>query len=130
MGPHVVDEERDWRMILRVLVAEDEDLIRDVVVDILETQGHEVMEADSGERALQLCAEAAPDLLFTDIKLAGSLTGWDVAIQCRQSNPRMPVIYATGYTHDAPRPVSGSIMLQKPFRLERLLEAMTSLAGK
>ena len=47
-------------MKLRVLVAEDEDLIRDVVVDILETHGHEVMEADSGERALQLCAEAAP----------------------------------------------------------------------
>lgn len=115
---------------MRILVAEDEDLIRDVVVDILETHGHEVMEADSGERALQLCAEAAPDLLFTDITLGGSLTGWDVAIQCRESNPRMPVIYATGYTHAAPRPVSGSIMLQKPFRLERLLEAMTSLAGQ
>lgn len=115
---------------MRILVAEDEDLIRDVVVDILETHGHEVMEADSGERALELCAEAAPDLLFTDIKLAGTLTGWDVAIRCRESNPRMPVIYATGHMHTAPRPVSGSIMLQKPFGLERLLEALASLAGK
>ncbi|WP_439368158.1 response regulator [Bradyrhizobium sp. PMVTL-01] len=115
---------------MRILVAEDEDLIRDVVVDILQTHGHEVMEADSGERALQLCAEAAPDLLFTDIRLAGALSGWDVAIQCREAHPRIPVIYATGYTHIAPRPVSGSIMLHKPFRLERLLEAMKSLIGK
>ncbi|MDA9405808.1 MULTISPECIES: response regulator [unclassified Bradyrhizobium] len=115
---------------MRVLVAEDEDLIRDVVVDILEAHGHQVMEADSGERALQLCAQAAPELLFTDIRLAGTLSGWDVAIKCRESNPRIPVIYATGYTHTAPRPVSGSVMLQKPFRLERLLEAMKSLTGK
>lgn len=115
---------------MRVLVAEDEDTIRDVIVDIFETHGHEVMQADSGERALQLCAEAAPDLLFTDVRLAGELSGWDVAIQCREANPRIPVIYATGYNHAAPRPVSGSIMLQKPFRLERLLEAMKSLTGK
>jgi CheY-like chemotaxis protein len=114
---------------LRVLVVEDEDLIRDVVVDILESHGHEVMEDESGERALELCAQRAPDLIFTDVRLAGSLSGWDVAIRCRQSNPAVPVIYATGHTHTAPRPVSGSIMLQKPFRLERLLEAITALAG-
>jgi hypothetical protein len=114
---------------LRVLVVEDEDLIRDVVVDILESHGHEVMEAESGERALELCAQTAPDLIFTDVRLAGPMSGWDVAIRCRESNPSVPVIYATGHTHTAPRPVSGSIMLQKPFRLERLLEAVKTLAG-
>ncbi|UPK31159.1 response regulator [Bradyrhizobium sp. 195] len=115
---------------MRVLVAEDEDMIRDVIADILETHGHEVMQAESGERALQLCAEAAPELLFTDIRLGGSLSGWDVAIQCREANPGIPVIYATGYNQAVPRPVSGSIMLQKPFSLERLLEAMKSLTRK
>lgn len=115
---------------MRILVVEDEDLIRDVVVDILESHGHEIMEAESGERALELCAQQAPDLIFTDVRLAGSLSGWDVAIRCRQSNPAVPVIYATGHAHAAPRPVSGSIMLQKPFRLERLLEAITTLAAQ
>ena len=115
---------------MRVRVAEDEDLIRDVVVDILETQGHQVMEAETGERALELCADSTPDLFFTDIRLAGSVTGWDVAIKCRESHPCIPVIYATGYTHTAPRPVSGSIMLHKPFRLEQLLEAMKPLTCK
>lgn len=115
---------------MRILIAEDEDLIRDVVVDILQAHGHDVMEADSGELALQLCAEAAPELLVTDIRLAGNLSGWDIALKCREANPGVPIIYVTGYTHAAPRPVSGSIMLQKPFRLERLLEAMKSLTGK
>lgn len=112
-----------------MLVVEDEDLIRDVIVDILESHGHDVLEAESGERALELCAEAAPDLVFTDVMLWGSLTGWDVAIKCRDSHPEVPVIYATGYTHATPRPVSGSIMLHKPYRLERLLESIRSLTS-
>ncbi|WP_248889648.1 response regulator [Bradyrhizobium japonicum] len=112
-----------------MLVVEDEDLIRDVIVDILESHGHDVLEAESGERALELCAEASPDLVFTDVMLSGSLTGWDVAIKCRDSRPDVPVIYATGYAHTAPRPVSGSIMLQKPYRLERLLESIRLLTG-
>jgi CheY-like chemotaxis protein len=115
---------------MQVLLVEDEDLIRDIVADILETHGHHVLEADSGERALELCADAAPDLIFTDIMLSGPLTGWDVAIKCRESNPRVPVVYATGYTHAMARPVSGSIMLQKPYRLERLLEAIRTLTGQ
>ena len=112
---------------LQILVVEDEDLIRDVVVDILEGHGHEVLQAESGERALQLCAEATPDLIFTDVKLPGPLSGWDVAIRCRESHPAIPVIYATGHTHSAPRPVSGSIMLHKPYRLARLLESIRAL---
>ena len=112
---------------LQILVVEDEDLIRDVVVDILEGQGHEVLQAESGEQALQLCAEVAPDLIFTDVKLPGQISGWDVAIRCRQSHPAIPVIYATGYSQSDPRPVSGSIMLHKPYRLERLLESIRTL---
>ncbi|MCP3395385.1 response regulator [Bradyrhizobium sp. CCGB12] len=114
---------------LRILVVEDEDLIRDVIVDILESHGHEVLQADTGEQALQLCSEAALDLIFTDVMLLGPLTGWDVAIRCRTSHPAIPVIYATGYTHAAPRPVSGSIMLHKPYRLEQLLESIRSLTN-
>jgi len=112
---------------LQILVVEDEDLIRDVVVDILEGHGHEVLQAENGEHALQLCAEATPDLIFTDVKLPGPLSGWDVAIRCRESHPAIPVIYATGHTHSAPRPVSGSIMLHKPYRLERLLDSIRTL---
>ena len=112
---------------MQILVVEDEDLIRDVVVDILEGHGHDVLEAGSGEHALQLCAETKPDLIFTDVKLPGQLSGWDVAIKCRQSHPAIPVIYATGHTLSDPRPVSGSIMLHKPYRLERLLESIRTL---
>ncbi|WP_298245366.1 response regulator [uncultured Bradyrhizobium sp.] len=112
---------------MQILVVEDEDLIRDVVVDILEGHGHDVLQAGSGERALQICAEAAPDLIFTDVKLPGPLSGWDVAIKCRESHPAIPVIYATGHTLSDPRPVSGSIMLHKPYRLERLLDSIRTL---
>lgn len=112
---------------LQILVVEDEDLIRDVVVDILEGHGHDVLQAESGEHALQLCAEVTPDLIFTDVKLPGELSGWDVAIRCRENHPAIPVIYATGHAQSDPRPVSGSIMLHKPYRLERLLESIRTL---
>jgi len=115
---------------LQILVVEDEDLIRDVVVDILEGHGHDVLQAESGERALQLCAETTPDLIFTDVKLPGQMSGWDVAMKCRESHPAIPVIYATGHTLSDPRPVSGSIMLHKPYRLERLLESIRTLTHR
>jgi CheY-like chemotaxis protein len=113
---------------MRVLIVEDDPLVREMAVEVLTDEGFDVIAAETGEEALAHCREHAADLLFTDIRLPGELNGWDVAEHCRKSNPDIPVIYATGFNHMSPRPVPGSIWFQKPYRPEQILAAVRSMA--
>lgn len=87
-----------------VLVVEDEWLVRDVIATDFKDAGWHVLEASTGESAIGIIA-ANPhiDVLFTDIQLAGQLSGWDVAEAFRAAKPEMPVIYASGNTLDRAR---------------------------
>jgi CheY-like chemotaxis protein len=99
---------------VKILVVEDDPLVRVVAVEALLDAGFEVVEAESGPEALEHCKKA-PDALFTDIRLPGNMTRWDIADRCREENPKIPVIYATAYSETEPRPVIGSICFQKPY---------------
>jgi CheY-like chemotaxis protein len=114
---------------MKILVVEDDPLVREMAVDALTEEGFEVIEAETGEDALKHCKERVADLIFTDIRLPGVLTGWDIAELCREGNPTIPVIYATGHSHVRPRPVPGSVWFQKPYRPEQIVEAIRSLSA-
>jgi CheY-like chemotaxis protein len=81
---------------MKVLVVEDEELLRAVAVEALEKAGFQVIEATTGEEAVGKCQERLA-ALFTDIRLPGQLGGWDIAEHCRNADPKLPVVYATGY---------------------------------
>ena len=83
---------------MKVLVVEDEWLVRELIVGELLDAGFDVVEAESGEAALARYHEHNPDVLFTDIRLPGQIDDWDVAERCRASNSDLPVVYATGYS--------------------------------
>src|SRR4051812_21574256 len=100
---------------MKILVVEDDPLLRMMTVDVLTDEGFEVIQCETGEQAIAECRSGIADILFTDIRLPGKITGWDIAELCRDSHPHLPVIYATGYSHVAARPVPGSIWLQKPY---------------
>jgi DNA-binding response OmpR family regulator len=114
---------------MRVLIVEDDPLVRVMAVEALLDEGFEVVEAETGEAALEACRQGRADILFTDIRLPGPISGWDIAEQCRAAKPDMPVIYATGFSHTEPRPVAGSIWFQKPYRPSQLVSAIRNLAG-
>jgi CheY-like chemotaxis protein len=114
---------------MKILVVEDDPLVRIVAVEALLDAGFEVVEADNGPDALKHCEED-PDVLFTDIRLPGGMTGWDIAEQCRGHNPAMPVIYATGYSEIEPRPVSGSVWFLKPYSPGQLVSAIRHLTAQ
>jgi CheY-like chemotaxis protein len=103
------------------LIVEDDGLVRAVAVDALVDAGFDVVEADTGEEALAECEAQVLDALFTDIKLPGQVTGWDIAEKCREADPNLPVIYATGFSPVVARPVPGSIIFQKPYTPEQLI---------
>jgi CheY-like chemotaxis protein len=110
-----------------ILVLEDEWMLRDMVCDHLRETGWAVYEAASGEEALAKLDALPIDIVFTDIRLNGSLNGWDVGEACRRKIADFPVIYATGHTIDPPRKVDGSLFFSKPYEPERIRAACERL---
>jgi DNA-binding response OmpR family regulator len=105
-------------------VVEDDPLIREFVVEALREEGYEVIHAANGEDALAWCGRRVADVLITDIKLPGNVDGWQIAERCREHDPSLPVIYVTGFSPVAPRPVPGSLCMQKPYQPEAIVRAV------
>ena len=111
-----------------VLLVEDEALLRMIIADELLDAGYSVVEASDGQRALEMLTEhSSVDLLFTDIRMPGGLSGWDVAEQARALCPNIPVIYATGFSDDRPRVVPGARFFRKPYRASAIVDAAREL---
>jgi DNA-binding NtrC family response regulator len=53
-------------------------------------------------RRLAWCGRRVVDVPITDVKLPGSVDGWQIAERCREHDPDRPVIYATGFSPVAP----------------------------
>jgi DNA-binding response OmpR family regulator len=112
---------------VRILVVEDDPLIREFVVEALREEGYHVIHASTGEEALAWCKRQVTDLLVTDIMLPGKVDGWQIAEHCREHDPGLPVIYATGFSPVEARPVAGSLSLQKPYHPDEVVRAVKEL---
>jgi PAS domain S-box-containing protein len=111
----------------RILVVEDDESVRKIPVSILGKQGYEVVEAANGEDAIKCLEEEPPfDLLFTDVVLPGGMNGIDIAEQAAKIQPRIKVLYTTGYTENSVvhngRLDPGVSLVNKPYRRAELLE--------
>ena len=113
----------------RVLVVEDEDAVRDVVVRQLTRSGYEVRDVGSPFEALDVvAAETRPfDMLLTDVVMPG-MSGTQLASRLRERRPDLPVLFMSGYTtgpapggHELP---SDGSLLHKPFDRAALLTAV------
>jgi CheY-like chemotaxis protein len=107
-----------------VLVVEDDADVRAYVVDTLGGLGYDVLEAKSGEDALQLMKEyKSIGLLLTDVVMPG-MTGRKLAEEAVRRNPQLKVLYMTGYSRNAivhqGRLDPGVDLLQKPLSSEHL----------
>lgn len=111
------------------LVAEDEWLVRMDIVSALEDAGFVVVEAESAEKALLLMDEVEPQVLVTDIRLAGALDGWSLAEEYRRGHPAGGVVYASANVPLAARQVEGSVFFSKPVLMSALVEACRASCG-
>ena len=85
----------------RILVVEDEILVREDIEDCLAGLGHEVVSvASTGAEALRTIPTARPDLVLMDIRLKGDMDGIEAARQIR-TNFRLPVIFLTAHADDS-----------------------------
>jgi len=100
---------------INVLLAEDEALIRMLIVDELEELGWEITEVGTADEAIGAIRKGARfDLVITDINMPGATTGLDLARTVRELNPASKIAIMTG------RPVKGAsdlcdLYLNKPF---------------
>ena len=117
-------------MTVRVLLVEDDPLIREMVADGLHDEGFEVIQASDGSEALAWCGQRAADVLVTDIVLPGGINGWQIAECYRECDPNVPVIYATGFSPVEARPVPGSLALRKPYHLSDVVSAIKKLTNR
>jgi CheY-like chemotaxis protein len=109
---------------LIVLVVEDEFLVREHIAQYLQGGGCVVLEADTAEQAIAMCKAGAPvDVVFTDIQLNGSASGWDVAETFRTARPGIAVVYTSGNSTDRSRRVPDSLFFDKPYNTADILEA-------
>jgi signal transduction histidine kinase/ActR/RegA family two-component response regulator len=81
----------------RILVVDDEDNVRELLADILESEGYQVELASSGREALEKFGDgAAFDALFTDLGMQG-MSGWELAHAVRELDEKVPVAVVTGW---------------------------------
>jgi len=114
-----------------ILVVEDEFFLQADLDDALTGGGFATEVVSSGEEALALLMTKRHDALVTDVKLAGVLSGWEVARQIREKDPSFPVIYVTAYQQDwAANGVANSVLIPKPFTSAKVVAAVWSLLNQ
>ncbi len=114
---------------LTILAVDDDELVLFNTATMLEDLGHAVIQANSGEAALQALAEAdTVDLVITDHAMPG-MTGAQLAGAISVSRPDLPIILATGYSELPPDEGAGLAQLAKPFGQSQLAAAIGSVSG-
>jgi signal transduction histidine kinase/CheY-like chemotaxis protein len=114
---------------LRVLLVEDEAVLRDTFAHALSKAGHRVIALPDGSAALGHVEQEAPDILVTDVLMPG-LNGVDLARLVRGRHPHVPVLLVSGYIPDD-RILDDDPMvhrLDKPVRASRLVATVGRLA--
>ena len=116
----------------RILVVDDDELVREVLAGTLAFMGYDVDLADSGVEGLRLFLTQPFDLVLTDLQMPG-IDGFTLAIQMKDESPETPVVLMTG--HDRVKVLEmaeGSCVdsvLFKPLRLESIQRTIQGTLG-
>lgn len=116
----------------RILLAEDDDSMRDFLAKALERAGHDVDSVADGEEGLDVLGDAPGgfDLLLTDIVMPG-VDGIELARRAAQIDPELKIMFITGFAAvalnagaDAPQQAK---VLSKPFHLRDLVDEVAKV---
>jgi GAF domain-containing protein/ActR/RegA family two-component response regulator len=114
----------------RLLLIDDDPMVRSTLAALLRAVGHVVMEAEGGAEGIRMLEGSSVDLVLTDLGMS-EVTGWDVARAVKARTPRVPVILLTGWGEyvagEAPFQEEVDRVLGKPVRLNDLLTAIREM---
>jgi signal transduction histidine kinase/ActR/RegA family two-component response regulator len=125
--PHFNAEHAGAGATATVLVAEDEEAVRELAVETLERRGYRVLAAASGEEALKLASgyDGPVHLLLSDVVMPG-MKGPELADRLRATRPGIKVLFMSGYAADVvtPADLKEAVLLSKPFAPATLITAV------
>lgn len=118
----------------RILVVEDDADLRDIIIEVLESNGYDVYAAECGEQARRMLHVHLPDLVVIDLGLP-DVDGLEICtwMQGERALRRMPIVVISGRTNLSDR-LRGFLKgaaryLCKPFELDHLVREVRGLAG-
>lgn len=116
----------------KILVAEDQEDLREMISATLRLAGHRVTSVPDGEAALRLAQQSQPDLIILDMHMP-LLTGWQVCEKLRadQSLRSTPILLISGLANDdeirAGLLAGAQEYIRKPFELSQLMQRVEAL---
>lgn len=117
----------------KILVVDDEEAVRELLRDLLESEGCRVYLAPGAREALSLFAVQQFDGIFTDVGMPG-MSGWELAHAIRQSNETVPIAVITGWGEavgsDEQKEARVNWVVTKPFRAERISELAQEISKR
>ena len=118
-----------------VLVVEDDNDVRAIVVSQLTSLGYEVAEAGNAHSALDLLRSEAPfDLLFSDVIMPGKMNGVELIQAARELRPDLRVALTTGYSDDVIQRggegIGDYVLVRKPYKRHELAAGIAQALGK
>lgn len=118
-----------------ILLAEDSQDAREVIVEFLAEAGFHVLEAETGPDALELARNELPDLILMDLTLPGLSGGEAIqALRADQRTRSIPVAVLTGHSRgdalDLAQQAGCDAVLIKPFELDQLMASVRTLLEK
>ena len=120
----------------RILIIEDEEQTRRMIVEVLQRAGYEVSEARDGVEGLRRYRESPTDLIITDI-LMPEKEGLETIMALKRESPHVKIIAMSGggragnlHFLDIARRLGAHRTLEKPFELQEMLDAVGALLPK
>jgi DNA-binding response OmpR family regulator len=118
---------------MRVLLAEDDDLTRQGLAEVLEEEGYEVIQAANGSTALDCFAAQRPDFVCLDIMMPGT-NGYDVCRAIRDADPDIPIIFISAKSEEIDKVVGFEIgaddFIVKPFGVREVVARIRAVTRR
>ncbi|MFJ4349846.1 response regulator [Pseudomonas sp. NPDC089428] len=114
---------------MHLLVVEDDDIVRMLMVEVLDELGYSTLEAENATAALKVIEDASQPLalLMTDVGLP-DMRGEALAARAREVRPLLPVLFASGYAESFDVP-EGMHLIGKPFSIDQLRDKVVEILG-
>ena len=115
---------------VKILLVEDNPDVADATASMLNELTYPVVTSANADAALARLEQQEFDLVISDIVMAGSRNGLDLAREIRQRRPGLPVILATGYSEVGEEAARDFVLLRKPYQLSELARAVSSVLAQ